>query len=659
MYFGAAWYPEHWPEEAWAADVHKMAGIGFNVVRMAEFAWSSLEPQPGEYRLDWLERAIDLAAGAGLQVVLGTPSAAPPAWLTAADPETLAMDPHGQRLQHGNRAHYCVNSPAYQAAVGAIVSQLAERFGSHPAVIGWQIDNEYHRVCYCPVCRAAFQQALRRQFGDLETLNARWTTAYWSQAYTDWAQIPFPVGAHNPGLMLAAKRFVSESYRRFQALQIARLRPHLKPDDFITHNFFVWWEGPDPYSPAREALSQDLDFASWDWYIGQGHLDPVFSASAHDCSWGLRRRNHWVMETQPGTVNWAAVNNALSPGELRRMAWQAAAHGAEAVLYWQWRTMLGGQEQYHGALLDASGQERPFVQEIRQVAGEFAQASAALGGTHPKAEVALLNCYQSRAALTYQPHHRAFDYTTHLRHYYAPLLRGHIPAHILPPEAELAGYRLVIAPALHILTLGLAARLQAYVEAGGRLALTCRTGFKDEHNALWPLRGPGLLAELAGVEVEDYYALDEPVSVNADFFNGQATIWAERLRPRDETTHCLAVYGPEHGWLSGRPAISAHPYGAGWVYYVGAWLDDAAQASLVERLAAESQAAPLWAAPPEVEIGRRVGADGCPVYVVINHAGQPCSLDLPAPLEDILQGGTTTRLELEAQGVAVLAGLTW
>ena len=202
LFFGAAYYPEHWPEERWPEDIRLMQVANFNVVRMAEFAWSVMEPSEGRFDFSWLERAIQKLASAGMATVLGTPTAAPPAWLVERYPGVLAVNERGQRVQFGNRCHYCVNSPEFHVASNRIASAMGERFGSNPNVIGWQIDNEYNRICYCERCRSLFQQFLAKKYGSLEALNQRWTTAYWSQTYSAWEQIPLPIGPHHPSLML-------------------------------------------------------------------------------------------------------------------------------------------------------------------------------------------------------------------------------------------------------------------------------------------------------------------------------------------------------------------------------------------------------------------------------------------------------------------------
>jgi beta-galactosidase len=229
LHLGSAYYPEHWPETRWPEDIRLMKEANLTVARLAEFAWSTMEPAEGNIQLDWLERAVSLLAESGIATVLGTPTAAPPAWLTSTYPDVFAINERGLPVQHGNRCHYCPTSPNMIAASKRIIAAMAERFGPNPNVIGWQTDNEFSRVCYCDRCRQSFQQFLAQHYATLDALNQYWSTAYWSQTYSSWDQIPIPIGSHNPGLMLEFKRFVTATNRQFQKYQIDILRQHLLP----------------------------------------------------------------------------------------------------------------------------------------------------------------------------------------------------------------------------------------------------------------------------------------------------------------------------------------------------------------------------------------------------------------------------------------------
>ncbi|MBN2146247.1 MAG: beta-galactosidase [Anaerolineales bacterium] len=654
IYIGSAYYPEQWPEDTWKEDIRLMAAAGFNVVRMGEFAWSTFEPDAGEYAFDWLERAVDQMAAAGIESVLSTPTAGPPAWLVGQFPDMLAVDENGRRAQIGKRCHYCVNSPDFHEAMRRLVRKLAERFGANPHVIGWQLDNEYNRYCYCPRCQALFHDYLAQRYGTIDELNRRWTTAYWSQTYDDWEQIPLPIGLHNPGLMLEFRHFVTQSYRRFQRLQIDELRPRLRQGVWITHNFMDWHDGYDHYK-----MTEDLDMVSWDWYVGMGNFDYQTWGAAHDLVRGYKRQNFWLMETQPGNVNWKPVNSVLNKGEARTMAWHAVGHGADAVLYWQWRAPLNGQEQYHGTLLNQAGQPRPFYAEAQELAGDFSSVSSLLARTKLLADVAILNCYDSRWSILGQPHHKDFDYVAHLRHYYHPLAGQNIPVDILSADVSLEGYKMVIAPALLILNDQRVAQLKAFVQNGGHLVLTLRSGMKDEYNALLPSYQPGGLAELTGAVVDEYYALLTPVPVEGAGWKGESRLWAERLKVVDrEGTQILATYGTSNGWLDGQPAITRRNYGKGCVTFVGAYLDDANQQSLLQQIATEAGVRPVLEIPAGVEACRRVDEKGGEIFILINHTRTEQWIQLPWRAQEHLQGRAIgNEFGLAPYGIAVVTGV--
>ncbi len=651
LHIGAAWYPEHWPEERWPEDVRLMKAAGFTVARLAEFAWSTLEPREGQFEFAWLDRAIQLLADQGIQTVLGTPTAAPPAWLCYQYPDLMALEASGLRAQFGNRCHYCVTSPEMHQATTRLVKAMAEHFGPNPNVIGWQIDNEFSRVCYCPRCQEAFQQFLQQQYGSLDNLNARWSTSYWSQTYNEWSQLPIPIGGHNPGLMLEFKRFVTQNYRSFQKLQIDQLRPHLAPSVWITHNYMGWFDGLDHYEMAA-----DLDMATWDWYIGTGHNNYANTTAIHDLTRGFKRKNFWVMETQPGNVNWARINSSLNKGEGRAMAWEAVGRGADGFLYWQWRSALGGQEQLHGSLVDASGQPRPFYSEAQQIASEFERLSPLMSGSRISSRVAILNDYESRWSTQWQPHHHDFNYVEHLLSYARNLNVLNISTDIISADAPLFGYRVIFAPGLTILDEKRAQSLRQFVESGGILVLGARTGLKDRSNALLPSRQPGLLRDLAGVEVNEFYALDEDAPITSDWFNGFTQKWAESLNILDDKVAVLARYGQSNGWLDHQPAITQHNVRTGQVIYVGCCLDETSQAALIFRIAQIASVREPLLTPPGVQLLRRMDKANIPFYIMINHTRSTQKVTLPWPAHDfITDADFEATLELHSYGVAVVA----
>jgi beta-galactosidase len=344
------------------------------------------------------------------------------------------------------------------------------------------------------------------------------------------------------------------------------------------------------------------------------------------------------------------------------MAWHAVAHGADAILYWQWRSALGGQEQMHGTLVDQSGEPRPFYEEARQLGMDFAAVSELLAGSEVQASVAMLNDYDSLWSIQWQPHHRDFDYVEHFTQYYRPLAALNVPVDVLSARAltnveKLAGYRLVIAPALLIQNQATVDALRAYVSQGGHLVLTARSGMKDEYNALLPQRQPGGLGEIAGVEVEDFYALQEPVPVTGTWFKGQSNLWAERLaRTGKKEARVIARYRKSNGWLDDQIAVSVNGFGTGLVYYVGVCLDETAQQAFLARVLKIARVTTI-VSPPGIEIFPRASSgNGELFYIVINHNSTECSISMPWPsFEHLGRRSLSAEFYLPAYEVMVLS----
>ncbi|WP_058358758.1 beta-galactosidase [Xanthomonas translucens] len=650
LLLGVAWYPEQWPEAQWERDLTLMQAAHVRVVRIGEFAWSRMEPREGQYDFAWLDRAIAAAARHHIVVVLGTPTAAPPAWLTQAYPDTLRVGQDGVRDEHGNRQQFSFASARYRRFAHAIAEQMAQRYGRNRHVVGWQLDNEYAQASFDPEAKVQFHAWLQRKYGSIEALNRRWATAYWSQTYNDFAQIPVREDEENPALLLEWKRFVSATWTDYSRNQIAAIRPHADPRQFITTNTMGWFAGFDAYT-----VHDVLDIAAWDDYVAGERYDWVDNAARHDLTRGYKQRNYWVMETQPGFVNWRATNVALRKGQVRAMAWQAVAHGADAVSYWQWRAAPNGQEEYHGTLVGADGEPVPVYAEIQQVGAEFAKAGAALAGTTPHAEVALINDFDSRWALGFQKHSADFDPVVQMKSFYRPLRQQAQVVDVVSALAPLDGYKLVVAPSLNVLSEVQAQRLTAYVERGGHLVLGPRSAMKNADNGLQPQRQPGPLGELLGGRVQQFYALDKPIPVAGAAGQGSAKIWAEQLQARAAQTEVPLRYGQANGWLDGAPAVLTRRVGKGRISYVGAWLDDATLDRLTGDWLRDAQVrVPLADVPQDVEVGVR--SDGRRrVLVLINHGSDAQQVRLPAPMRSLLAtGAASDMVQLAPEDVAVL-----
>jgi len=646
LYFGASWYPEQWPEQRWEHDLALMQAAHINVVRLGEFAWSSLEPSEGRYNFGWLDRAISKAATHHIKVVIGTPTAAPPAWLTQKYPDVLRRNEDGSREEHGNRLQYSFASPHYRVFAREIAYRLAQRYGKNPAVIGWQIDNEIGPVSYDNDAKAQFHAWLQNRYGDIASLNQRWTASYWSQSYNSFDQVPMHASNQNPGLLLDFKRFVSDTWSSYVANQAGVIRPQITKDQFITTNTMHWNGGFDHF-----AMHRQLDLAAWDNYIPEGHFDWTENAMLHDVVRGYKQKNFWVIETQAGYVNYGKINRTLDPGVMREMAWQAVGHGADALLYWQWRSALNGQEQYYGTLAGPDGEPVPAYKEAERIGREFAKASAALAGTTPKVDVALIQSYDSRWALEFQPHNKSFTPRDEFAAFYRPLNHSVHALDILSPDSDLDRYKLVIAPALNVLTKAQAERLTTYVRHGGHLLLGPRSGLKNEDNALWTTRQPGPLATALGGHVEQYYALDAPVSLEG---KGSADIWAEALVSDAPDVETLIHYAPNSGWLSGKAAALTRKVGDGSITYLGAWLSEPAMRDFLASAVAQASIRNTLSVPDDVEVCERRN-EGKFVLILINHGDAKRNITLPRAMLDVLTGGAARRsVSLAPHDVAVL-----
>ncbi len=631
MILGVDYYPEHWPEERWPIDARLMQALGLDVVRLAEFAWALLEPEEGRFEWAWLDRAIDVLTAEDLQIVLGTPTAAPPAWLSRTYPETLPVDAEGRIRNFGSRRHYCPNSDRYRELTLKVVTAMAERYAGHPHVIGWQVDNEWGGGrtgrCYCSHCAAAFRRWLQRRYGTIEALNEAWAAVFWSQLYSDWWQIEPPVGtgsAPNPSQVLDYDRFASDSWVEYQQLQLYVLHEAMggARRQFVTTNLMGLYADIDYYDVAAP-----LDFVSWDNYpTGNAHRwremlygedplptvyahdvgDPAITGMAHDLTRGLKGAPFWIMEQQPGHINWGAYNTGVRSGTVRLWSWHAAASGADGLIYFRWRACRFAQEQYHSGLLRHDGSFDVGYDDLLTMQGERAELEA-LTSEPVVARVALLFDYEDLWALRTQPHSRAYGYLRHLFVYYRALQRLGVPVDLIAPGGDLDRYPLVLAPVLHLADAPLAAALSDYVTAGGRLLLGVRSGFKTPTNLVTDEPLPGPFRELTGATVTEWHALPPrvgyPFESDLPGLHGPATLWAEALATNLPEVRELAVY--TGGPLAGYAALTERRAGEGHVYYHG-WYPTLPQArALLDYLLAESGVERLADLPEGLVAARR------------------------------------------------------
>ncbi|MBM3187607.1 MAG: beta-galactosidase [Chloroflexi bacterium] len=643
MYYGTDYYPEHWPRERWELDARLMREAGINLVRLAEFAWAQLEPAEDAYEFGWLDEAIALLSRHGIATVLGTPTATPPAWLCQRYPEVMRWDRDGRRVTFGMRRQYCPTSPTYREHTRRIVAAMAERYRGNTNVIAWQLDNEFgchdSTRCYCPACQAAFQAWARERYGSLEALNDAWGAAFWSHVYTSWRQIPLPwstAGVSNPCLELDFWRFASQQTVDYAQIQVDVLRS-LCPNQMITTNLMgLGFRDIDYYD-----LTQPLDLVSWDNYpIYQGEREPAAAALSHALMRGYKQRPFWVMEQQAGPSGWQTMSRAPKPGQLRLWAYQGIAHGADAIVYFRWRTCPFNTEEYWHGILDHDGRPRRRYEEIRQMGQEIARFGERLVGTSSPKRVAILFSYNDSFAFRLQPNVAGFDYGRLLSDYYRALHDLNVPVDIVSPDAELGGYALVVAPTLHVLHADWADKLKDYVAGGGYLAVGARSGVKDLSNRVVQMPLPGLLAELCGIEVWEYDPLGregtggirfEPRIAPIGGAECLVSMWCDILKPT--SAEVVARYTSDY--YAGEPAITQNAWGKGRAVYVGVIGDGALYEALARWWLNETGVQPLLSAPPQVEAVLRQGQDASYLFV-LNHGAEHETVRLPYRGEDLV-----------------------
>jgi len=575
---GVCYYPEHWPEENWPNDAARMADIGIRFVRIAEFAWSRLEPSRDDFRWDWLDRAIETLGAAGLKVVMSTPTATPPKWLIDARPEILPYDADGRPRRFGSRRHYCFSSPAWLEETRRICEAVADRYGENAHVAGWQLCNEYgcHDtvLSYAAHCRPAFQEWLRRRYETIETLNGEWGTVFWSKEYAAFAEIDLPnqtVTEPNPAHSLDFRRFSSDAivaYNRLQA-EIVRAR---SPGRFISHNFMGYFDQFDHYK-----VSADLDVATWDSYpLGftdermglpaetrirwarSGH--PDVAAFHHDLYRGMTRGGRWwVMEQQPGPVNWAPHNPAPADGMVRLWTWEALAHGAEVVSYFRWRQAPFAQEQMHAGLNLPDGTPDVGSREAAQVGRELAETGFAPTPEAP-APVALVFDYEAAWAIGVQPQGAEFDYQHLVRAFYTALRRLGLDVDILPPHGDLSRYALVCVPTLPIVDGAAIERLHG---VSGDLVIGPRSGSRTPSHRIPDDLPPGPLRDLIDIRITRVESLDPAMVEKLRWHDRDypVSLWLE---------HVEGPLQPVARLFNGKGGA----YRSGNVHYLSFWPDE-------------------------------------------------------------------------------------
>jgi len=676
--YGVVYYPEQWPETKWDSDLARIAQTGMNVVRMGEGAWNVWEPEEGRHDFTLFDRALELCQRYGLKAIMGTPTYTPPAWLTERYPEVSRVSYQGLRLTHGSRRHYNYTSPVYQQKSAAITQALAEHYRAHPAVIGWQIDNELNchlDVSFAPSDHAAFRAWCQERYRTLDALNKAWGTAFWSQVYTAWDQVWLPrptVTYQNPSLLLDFYRFTSDVTIRFGAMQsqiIKRIAPH----QFVTHNAFQSMTNVD----LAKFVAEAVDFVSYDSYPEFKVCDPGLPASFRDRSESRllsRMRGvspkFMVLEQQSGPSgqiggvlngNPDYLHPTPKPGQMRLWCWNSIAHGADGLLFFRWRSLPYGSEAHWNGLLYHDERNVWRLQEAERLGNEINRVSATLTGTRCVSPAAILYDFDNESHARIErftgKHREASELAV-----YQALSERHLSVDMRPlsgvrEAADLAGYQIVFFPLAHILTAADVPALQAYVEGGCTLVLGCWSGYRDRNHWCYDAAGKAFYEGLVGARVADFTVVTPGELSTIRFTHSntllESPVFNEVLTVAADNVSVLASYASDY--YAGQPAVTLHQTGRGRVIHFGSFFTPQNATALLDALAIQDPLAAWAEIPADVQaVPRSNGAER--FCFLLNFTNKPQSVTFKKSALDLLDGQKLQgQLEIPPYGVRLVA----
>ncbi len=678
MYFGVDYHPEHWvypyagtqedPEARWHRDVELMASAGVNVVRMGEYVWGLCEPEEGYYDFDWLWRLMDLMRQAEIEVVLATPTAAPPVWLAKKHPEILPVDEQGLTLHEGTRHAYFANSDVYWEYSRNIVTAMAKALGHHPQLIAWQIDcgvgAHTTEFSYNEETRKDWHAWLKAKYKTIDRLNDCMGTRFWGQTVTDWSEVPMPMRAptvHNPALVLDWMRFSSDSLVAYIKMQ-SDLLHQLTPDKPVTTLLRALTRHYDHFDAAEA-----VDFVSLDSYAtvksraAQNAMEVDIMRSLKKDGVRMPGGGHgfWVMEQKAGQVNWQEVNSLVRPGVVRLFTYQLLSRGVDGVLYFFWRQPRIGSEKFYGGVLthDGRGDNRVY-EEIRQIGEEMKLLGPIIQDTQVYADTCILVSHDNiwSQKLPKQPNQH-FNVRDHVLLFYSALHDMDIPVDFARPTDDLSRYKVVIAPSLQLLAGGEADLLKLYVQNGGVLVSTFNTALVDEHHIAPDDGIPHDLTDLFGMEISEFDPIspDEP---NYLVFKGTfptshlhpARLWCDVIEPRG--CQVIATYGKD--FYAGKPAMTANDFGLGKAVYIGTMSHQYFYSDLMHWLRQLCGIYPLLKVPDKIEVSMRQ-KEGTKLFFLLNHGNSHVTVQFYKPMHDFLTGTTFTgKYDIPPHGVVVL-----
>ena len=600
---GADYNPEQWLEypEILKKDIQLMKEANCNVMSVGMFSWSMLEPNEGEYNLDWLEDVINQMYENGIYTILSTPSAARPTWLAQKYPEVLRVEKNRVRNLFGARHNHCYTSPVYREKLAQINGKLARRFANHPAILMWHLSNEYGGECHCPLCQAEFRKWVQDKYGTLEALNKAWWTTFWSHRYTNWEQVESPaphgeMGVH--GLNIDWQRFVTDRTIDFMNHETQSVREYT-PDLPVTINMMYYYNGLNYFK-----FKDHIDIVSWDsyptWHKKSDSEIGVDTAMFHDIMRSIKRQPFLLMESAPSSTNWQSVSKLKKPGMHKLSSLQAIAHGSDSVQYFQWRKSQGSSEKLHGAVVDHYGESDTRVfQDVKEV-GQFLQDISGSCQGETKAEVAIVFDWENMWAVndSQGPRNIGMKYKETVQSHYKAFWEMGVPVDFVDMECDLSGYKIVVAPMLYMLRAGIAEKIEKFVKKGGQFVTTYWSGIVNETDLCFLGGFPGPLKDVLGIwseEIDGLYDHDsnQIAYLEANELGLSGTFEVKELCDLIHLKGATSLAQYESDFYKGRPALTVNKFGEGKAYYMAARSSDEFHHQFYEKLIKECNVAPV------------------------------------------------------------------
>ncbi len=660
--YGGDYNPEQWPEEIWEEDMRLLKLAHIDIVTLNVFNWAMLQPNEDTYDFSKLDKIMDLVRKNGLKVFMATSTGAYPAWMARKYPDILRTGNNGIRRKFGRRHVFCPNSPTYRKYAAALVEKLAERYAGYDNIVAWHICNEYGGACYCDNCEKAFRKWLQNKYGTIEELNRVWNMAFWSHTMYDWDDVVVPnflteefesegIRTTFQGISLDYARFNSDSMLACYNMEKAILKKYV-PQIPVTTNIMAMVKPTD-----YQKWSKDMDFVAWDNYPN-AEDDAAEVAMRHDLIRSLKQGKPFALAEQtPSVNNWNPVCKLKRPGIMRLWSYQAVAHGADTVMFFQMRRSIGACEKFHGAVIDHVGNENTRVfREIESLGEELENRIGGLTlGARTHADIAIVFDWDNWWAAEYSAGpSRLIKYCQEVKQYYKALFSGHYAVDLISVEDELSDYRLVIAPLLYMCKEGYDEKIRKYVKRGGTFVTTYFSGYVEDHDLVVTGGYPGRLKDILGIWVEEIDALPSG-EANSFLYNGtmypaQIACDLMHLRGAKELAHY------ESDFYAGMPVVTEHSFGEGRAFYVGTRSSKEFYRDFINDIATELRIDPVVHAPEGVEATVRENENGSFLFL-LNHTQDMETVPVEKAGRDILTGReylSGDNLEIPGAGVVIL-----